>query len=244
MAARARTASRSPTRRSVSRRPRVSAPSVDLDSRSGSSPVMGGRKSRSDRPLFKNPFVLPLYTTLALLTVVFGATYALLVLAEAHGWLGKLFCPCLRKWMLGPLGMIGLKSRGIAILCLALYSVTTWIVLTIASAISIPLTHGVATDLAMPRLQKASLGGLSHRLSAAQSNMIEGLVMLLASLTAASWAALPDLQVAQYTGLFVVIRMVYCICYAMDWPRARSCTFMMGTAICCRLLHLAALKFL
>src|SRR5690606_6479260 len=87
---------------------------------------------------------------------------------------------------------------------------------------------GVTPDSSNPRAQKASLGGAVSRLSAAQLNMVEGLVLVGSAVGLAINAGVDASIVLSILTYYGWTRKIYVLCYAADWTVVRTLMYMSG----------------
>ena len=91
----------------------------------------------------------------------------------------------------------------------------------------------VKTDNVNPREFFAKTTGLSARLNAAQNNSFESLPIFLASVLVAMYCFVPQNIINQMAWLYVVLRVVYGVAYALNMPTFRSTVW--GLSLLCPL---------
>jgi uncharacterized MAPEG superfamily protein len=169
---------------------------------------------------------------------------AVLYVALRFGVTTRFICPLATKLYLTPLGLAGLKSRGLVMLSVLWYAFVTYILLPAALYLAVPLCTGRQVDTSNPRAQRQSLGGHVQRLANAQLNMVEGFVLLLAAVFVGMGAGVTDEKILELVTIFVTARKAYIVAYTMDCHCARTTAYFIG---CFSMLHLCQLgvtKFL
>lgn len=242
--------SRSPARRTTRKSEKViRAEKVEKDG-SAPAPTMSGSKSvtRSARKLkphfLENPLCFATFCELGFASMALILSYVLVLIIQERGCMAHFVCPLLQTLIMKPLGLAGLKGTGLLILPIAMYVFVTYLGLTVATLVTIPVCNGQPIDGANPRQQKSTLTGLPHRLHSAHMNCIESLVLMTITIVMAYKANVPEGIIVDVMTLFVLIRMMYIVCYAMNIPKGRTICFMAGVACCARLIILALLKYL
>ncbi len=90
-----------------------------------------------------------------------------------------------------------------------------------------------------PRAQAAQLEGMGPRIYAAQQNTWESVIVFAVAVLVAHLAGAEGAASATAAVLFVVLRVLYCFAYALDWDRLRTLLFMAAMGCCVWLLALA-----
>lgn len=261
MAPRKASPSRSPTRRRASSR----APVVEVEKNetsvvrrlvSPSPPAKRGKLSLSSLSKLRpgnashgfnvsfgdNHVALSTYALLIFATFALVSSYLGVMVIEQRSIMSKYICPFFQRMILKPLGLAGLKGVSVQCLAVSIYAMVTYLVMTVATVVSIPLSTGQMAEMSTPRRQRGELEGVSHRLHSAQTNCIESLVLLITSIFFATTVGVSEPLITDLVALFVIVRMLYIICYALDLPKGRTAMFMAGLACCARLLTHALFK--
>ncbi|TXJ06274.1 MAG: hypothetical protein E6Q25_09640 [Acinetobacter sp.] len=87
-----------------------------------------------------------------------------------------------------------------------------------------------AQDNANPRVFLAKTEGLAARANAVQQNSFEGLPLFIAAMLMAEYLVIPDRFILPLGGAYLVLRVLYGICYLADWSRLRSVIWLLATA--------------
>lgn len=156
---------------------------------------------------------------------------------------GHLHIAQLMDFLLALCGLRTFKPRGIIVLSLVIYTFLTYVVLLIGVLLATVIRHGVAPDSTHPRLQHAQLGGLAHRISAAQSNCVEALTLWTVCAGLAFLAKVPEDLIMKTTVLFVDVRLLYIVSYAMGWGTCRVICYMSSFGLLFGLLVNAVLPY-
>lgn len=85
-------------------------------------------------------------------------------------------------------------------------------------------------DNGMPRQWLANQTGFRARANAAQANLFESLPFFFAAVIIASISNAPQNRVDLLALGFVLMRVVYLVCYVMNWPTTRSIVWLAGIA--------------
>jgi uncharacterized MAPEG superfamily protein len=84
------------------------------------------------------------------------------------------------------------------------------------------------TDNQNPRAFLAQTTGIAARANAAQQNSFEGLPLFIASILIAEYMVLQQSIVMTLGIAYLVLRVVYGICYLANWATLRSIVWLMG----------------
>lgn len=87
-----------------------------------------------------------------------------------------------------------------------------------------------------PRRYLANLDGWAQRAQSVQLNSWEALPIFIAAVLMASSASVPQTMINTYAIAFILIRLVYAVCYLLDWSTARSIVWALGFFACLRLM--------
>jgi uncharacterized MAPEG superfamily protein len=181
---------------------------------------------------------------LALHTVIALGVVAVFLATLRFGLIAKFVCPMATKLYLNPLGLGALKPRVLTYLAIAWYALVSFLLLTCMMPFVAILAAGRSMELARPREQRSSLGGLTTRLYHAQNNNIESLILLLASVMVSWNAGIADDKVLEMVTYFLTARKMYVLSYAMDMHRGRVFCFLSGLMPCFYLFYLSIVKSL
>lgn len=157
-----------------------------------------------------------------------------------YGLVARFISPLIGRLYLTPLGLHLIKARGVVLCSVAWYAFATYCVLPIICSLALPLCCGQTPNTSAPRTPRP---GCCGRLAAAQLNMVEGFVLLLAALFAALAAGLPDELVAEAVTFYALVRKLYVVAYACDVPLMRTSCYVSGVMCMLRIIGLAVLKF-
>lgn len=91
-----------------------------------------------------------------------------------------------------------------------------------------------------PRLQQAEMRGLGARVNAAQANAWEALVIFTLVVVIAHASGLPLALADVPALLFLVLRVIYALCYLANWAWPRSAAFALGMMCCLYIVYLSA----
>lgn len=156
-----------------------------------------------------------------------------------YGLISRFVSPLIGRLYLAPLGLQLAKARGVILCGVAWYAMATYIALPLICNLAVPLCCGTAPSMGAPRTPRT---GCCGRLAAAQLNMVEGFVLLLAALFSALAAGLSDELVAEAVVFYALVRKLYVVAYAADMPLMRSSCYMAGAMCMLRIICLAILK--
>ena len=92
-----------------------------------------------------------------------------------------------------------------------------------------------------PREYMNQATGLAARANAAQQNSFEGLPLFLAAMLLADYLVVRDSFVILLGAAYIVLRIVYGICYLANWGSLRSVVWLLATA-CPVLLLILCMK--
>lgn len=90
-----------------------------------------------------------------------------------------------------------------------------------------------------PRIQASKLEGPGHRAYAAQQNSWEALAVFSSALLALHISGVVMASVASLCIAFVILRVVYVVCYLANQDSIRSLSFLAGFGICVYFFYLA-----
>lgn len=96
-------------------------------------------------------------------------------------------------------------------------------------------------DNSQPRDFLSQLSGMAARANAAQANSYESLPMFLAGVLLALYTFVPQIVVNGYAWAYVILRVLFGLCYIFDWVILRSITWMLSLA-CIFMLFIMSLK--
>ncbi|MEH6472179.1 MAG: MAPEG family protein [Halopseudomonas sp.] len=103
-----------------------------------------------------------------------------------------------------------------------LFAATLWVVLSKAP-MNILIARSKAYDNHHPRLQQQQLQpGAVHRAWAAHQNMIEAYPMFAVAVLVAQWLGGASALVSVLCLSYLALRLLYQLCYLMDWATPRS----------------------
>lgn len=92
-----------------------------------------------------------------------------------------------------------------------------------------------------PRAFLAQLEGMAARANAAQANSFEGLPMFLAGVWVASYCFVPQVLINGYAWGYVVLRVLFGVCYLANWAILRSVVWALSLA-CSLMLYVLAMR--
>lgn len=95
------------------------------------------------------------------------------------------------------------------------------------------------TDNQNPREFLAKSTGLSARLNASQANSFEGLPMFIGAVVFAMYAFVPQNIVNAVAWLYVLLRVIYVMAYAMNLALFRSVIWVLSLTCCLQLFYLS-----
>lgn len=222
--------SRSPARRAP-RRPTSSAGAGSL-----------AKMGRSGKALLQSGASCLQSPTMAVAKYTGSATLLgalLLGVNLKYGLTLRFVSPLIGRLYLAPLGLNLVKARGLILCGVGWYALATYVLLPLICNLIAPLCCGQAPNMSAPRTLRA---GCCGRLAAAQLNMVEGFVLLLAALFSALAAGLPDELVAEAVVFYALVRKSYIVAYAADMQMVRSGCYMAGAMCMLRIICLAILK--
>ena len=98
-----------------------------------------------------------------------------------------------------------------------------------------------AQDNQNPREFLSKTKGLAARANAVQQNSFEGLPLFIAAILIAEYMVLPQSIVMTFGIAYVVLRVIYGLCYLANWATLRSIVWFMALS-CPVLLLLLVIK--
>ena len=226
-------------RRSSSKSPARRAAKVATSVEMPSTPKRTARTAKSTSAAAEH-----LAALLPKLLVMTITSLAILYVVLRFGVITRFVCPLATKLYLTPLGLAGLKSRGLIMLSILWYALVTYILLPTALYLAVPLCTGRQVNTSDPRTQRQSLGGHVQRLANAQLNMVEGFILMLAAVFVGMGAGVTDEKILELVTIFVTSRKAYIVAYTMDCHCARTVTYFIGCFAMLHLCQLGVLKFL
>lgn len=118
-------------------------------------------------------------------------------------------------------------------------AVATACMLPFVFAILSRITGGfdISKDNHNPRAFLTKTTGLSARLNATQANSFEGLPIFLASIVIAMYCFVPQHVINTLAWLYVVLRIIYGVAYALDLALFRSIIWGLSLACCLQLFY-------
>jgi uncharacterized MAPEG superfamily protein len=103
-----------------------------------------------------------------------------------------------------------------------LFAATIWVVLT-KVPMNILMARTEAYDNHHPRLKQLQLQpGAVHRAWAAHQNMLEAYPMFAAAVLVSEWVGGSHLWATVLCISYLILRLLYQICYLLDWATLRS----------------------
>lgn len=99
--------------------------------------------------------------------------------------------------------------------------------------------HGVAYDNAAPRESLARLAGWPQRANWAQQNSWEAFALFSVSMLMALQSGFDPAKAGVWGVCFIAVRLAYSALYLLDMASARSLCWLLGLAICLRLMGAA-----
>lgn len=90
-----------------------------------------------------------------------------------------------------------------------------------------------------PREFLAKSTGLSARLNASQTNSFEGLPMFIGAVIFAMYAFVPQNIINALAWLYVLLRVVYVVAYALNLAMFRSVIWVLSLTCCLQLFYFA-----
>ncbi|MGL4666388.1 MAG: MAPEG family protein [Saezia sp.] len=87
-----------------------------------------------------------------------------------------------------------------------------------------------------PRRYLATISGWPQRAQNVQLNSWEALPIFIAAVLMASIAGVPQATIDGYAVAFILIRLVYGLCYLLDWSTCRTIVWSFGFFACLRLM--------
>lgn len=99
--------------------------------------------------------------------------------------------------------------------------------------------HGVAYDNAAPRESLARLAGWPQRANWAQQNSWEAFALFSVSMLMALQAGFDPARAGLWGVGFILARLAYAGFYLLDMASARSLCWLLGLAVCLRLMSSA-----
>ena len=79
-----------------------------------------------------------------------------------------------------------------------------------------------------PREFLAKTTGLAARANAAQQNSFESLPLFIAAVLMAEYMVIPQVVVMMFGIAYIVLRIIYGICYLANWATLRSIVWMLS----------------
>ena len=79
-----------------------------------------------------------------------------------------------------------------------------------------------------PREFLAKVTGLSARANAVQQNSFESLPLFIAAILMAEYMVVPEVVVMMFGIAYIVLRIIYGICYLANWATLRSIVWMLS----------------
>lgn len=98
-----------------------------------------------------------------------------------------------------------------------------------------------ASDNQNPRAFLAKLDGMAARANAVQANSFEGLPIFLAGVWVASYCFVPQVLINGYAWGYVVLRVLFGVCYLANWAILRSVVWALSLA-CSLMLYVLAMR--
>ena len=123
-----------------------------------------------------------------------------------------------------------------AIWCVIIAGVMPYFTVGIAKA------RGPAYDNFRPRQWMQTLEGLPARADAAHRNHLEAFPLFAAGVLFAEFRQVSVLWLDLLAGGFILIRLLYTVCYLSDWASLRSVVWTCGVLASVGLLVLAAIQ--
>lgn len=114
----------------------------------------------------------------------------------------------------------------IAYWCVLVAAVLPWIAIGIAKA------GGERYNNRSPRAWLDKQQGFRARAAAAQANSFEAFPFFAAAVIVAHLTQAPQARIDLLAAAFVVVRIVYLVCYLADWHWARSLVWFAGLIAC------------
>lgn len=207
----------------------------------------GGASSKS---LFSLPFpttnktVQYVSESLARMTVMMTAAMIVYYFSLRFSVISRFICPLATKLYLVPLGLGALKARALTYLAIGWYLVVTYLCLTMAVVVCIPIFAGVPYTCSITSTEKRTFGGVISRLQTAQANNLESLLLLLASVMISWNAGIADDTILEAVTYFLTARKLYVLSFAADCHHGRTFGFLSGVMPCMHLVYLSVAKFL
>lgn len=98
-----------------------------------------------------------------------------------------------------------------------------------------------AQDNQNPREFLSKTTGLAARAHAVQQNSFEGLPLFIAAILIAEYMVLPQSIIMTFGIAYIVLRIIYGLCYVLNWATLRSIVWFMALS-CPVLLLLLVIK--
>ncbi len=122
----------------------------------------------------------------------------------------------------------------IAFLCIMIASVMPFVLAALAKFGG--FRAGGKYDNHDPRTYLANLSGWPKRAQAAQLNSWEALPIFIAAVLMATFSGVSQQIMDQWALIFIIARVVYAVCYLLDYASLRSLFWFAGVLACVRLM--------